>query len=372
MFLRSFRVLSVSGILAIAGSASTAFGQCWPFNACCCCPAPVRVTACYQTVPVTEYRQIRQTVQRPVVETTYVDQPVTEYRQVVENKTAEIPTCSFQNVTEMRTVQRDCGHWVAQLHERPMISPCQYDSRPDVFGFINRTGYSLRMAFTPRYWTERMYVPNVVAEQVPVTRQVAVRGSQTINYQVAKMVPITTTRKVAVNTVKMVAQEIVTQRPVTVFRTVPLGSSLAFGVPAAAPTTTTALQPTPSSDATAIMPRNSSKAASPITKNPASLNSEDDEEPFNSRSSNSRGSKTPKKSDPENGAIKVPAATDDEVAPASASDEEEIASTDSRPIGRWVARKKTKSVSGPSFPEVAQAVTSISAGSSVWTNRKSR
>jgi hypothetical protein len=253
-----------------------------------------------------------------------------------------------------------------------MISPCQYDNRPDVFGFINRTGYSLRMAFTPRYWTERMYVPNVVAEQVPVTRQVAVRGTQTINYQVAKMVPITTTRKVAVNTVKMVAQEIVTQRPVTVFKTVPLGSSLAFGVPAAAPTTTTALQPTPSSDATAIMPKNSSKAASPITKNPSSLNSEDDEEPFNSRSSNSRGSKTPKKTDPENGAIKVPAATDDEVAPASASEEEEIASTDSRPIGRWVARKKTKSVSGPSFPEVAQAVTSISAGNSVWTNRKSR
>ena len=55
---------------------------------------------------------------------------------------------------------------------------------------------------TPRFWTERTYVPNVVAEQVPVTRQVAVRGTQTINYQVAKMVPVTTTRKVAVNTVK--------------------------------------------------------------------------------------------------------------------------------------------------------------------------
>jgi hypothetical protein len=375
MFLRSFRVLSVSGILAIAGSASTAFGQCWPFNACCCCPAPVRVTACYHTVPVTEMREVRQTVQRPVVETTYVDQPVTEYRQVVENKSAEIPTCTLQNVTEMRTVQRDCGHWVAQLHERPMISPCQYDSRPDVFGFMNRTGYSLRMAFTPRYWTERMYVPNVVAEQVPVTRQVAVRGTQTINYQVAKMVPITTTRKVAVNTVKMVAQEIVTQRPVTVFKTVPMGSSLAFGIPAAAPTTTTALQPTPSSEATAIMPKNSGKGPSPerISKNPASLNADDEEgDAFNSRSSNSRGSKTPRKTDPENGSIKVPAATDDEVAPASASDEEEIAGNDSRPIGRWVARKQTKSVSGPAFPEVAQAATTVTAGGRGWTNRKPR
>jgi hypothetical protein len=275
----------------------------------------------------------------------------------------------------MRTVQRDCGHWVAQLHERPMISPCQYDSRPDIFGFMNRTGYSLRMAFTPRYWTERMYVPNVVAEQIPVTRQVAVRGTQTINYQVAKMVPITTTRKVAVNTVKMVAQEIVTQRPVTVFKTVPLGSSLAFGVPAAAPTTTTALQPTPSSEATAILPRNSSKAASPVTKQPSSLNNslnnEDDEDAFN-RSSNSRGSKTSRKTDPENGAIKVPASTDEDVAPASAADDEEIAAADSRPIGRWVARKKSKTVSGPAFPEIAQASTHVTASSSAWTSRKPR
>src|SRR4029077_942627 len=124
------------------------------------------------------------------------------------------------------------------------MTPCQYDNRPGLFGFVNRTGYSLRMGLTPQSWTERVYVPNVVAQQVPVTRQVAVRGTQTINYQVARVVPICTTRKVAVNTVRMVSEEIVTQRPITVFKTVPMGSSLALGVPAAAPTTTTALQPT--------------------------------------------------------------------------------------------------------------------------------
>jgi hypothetical protein len=354
MLFRSLRTLALTGAVALAGSASTAFGQFWPFNnCCCCCPPPVR--ACYQTVPVTEMRECRQTVQRPVVETTYVDQPVTEYRQVTECKTAEVPTCTYQNVTEMRTVQRDCGQWITQCHERPEISPCQYDSRPNVWGFLNRTGYSVRMAVTPRVWTERIYVPNVVAQQVPVTRQVAVRGTQTVNYQVAKMVPVTTTRRVAVNSVKMVAQEIVTQRPVTVYKTVPFGgSALAQGVPAnsPAPSTTTALQPTPKSDATAILPKNGGKTPNPdrMATRPAPLNGDDEDDKDAFDRGDSKGNKKTSYQ-PEQGSIKVPAASDDE---ATSADEEEIAKAD-RPIGRWVARKKTKAADGPAFPEVAQA-----------------
>jgi hypothetical protein len=349
MLFRSLRTLALTGAVALAGSASTAFGQ-WPFNnCCCCCPPPVR--ACYQTVPVTEMRECRQTVQRPVVETTYVDQPVTEYRQVVECKTAEVPTCTYQNVTEMRTVHRDCGQWITQCHERPEISPCQYDSRPNIWGFLNRTGYSLRMAVTPRVWSERIYVPNVVEQQVPVTRQVAVRGTQTINYQVAKVVPITTTRKVAMNTVKMVAQEIVTQRPVTVYKTIPYGgSSLALGVPSTSATTSTALQPTPNSEATAILPKNSGKTPNPdrMAKRPSPLNGDDEDDKDAFDRGESKGNKKTSYQ-PEQGSIKVPATPDQEV---TASDAEEIAKAD-RPIGRWVARKKTK-MTGPAFPEVAQ------------------
>jgi len=185
-----------------------------------------------------------------------------------------------------------------------------------------------------------------------VTRQVAVRGTQTINYQVAKVVPVCTTRKVAVNTVRMVSQEVVTQRPVTVFKTVPMGSSLALGVPAAAPTTTTALQPTNDATPIAIKPKNSSKAAATerTAKNvPSNLN--DDDDAFE-RDNNSGNSKSPK-----SGSIKVPA-TNGNGMPASgtAAEEEEIVKAE-RPIGRWVARKKTKAraVEGPSFPEVAQA-----------------
>ena len=312
---------------------------------------------------MTEYRECRQTVQRPVVETNYVDQPVTEYRQVVENKTAEVPTCTYQNVTEMRTVQRDCGHWVTQCYQRPQMTPCQYDNRPDLFGFINRTGYSLRMAFTPQSWSERVYVPNVVAQQVPVTRQVAVRGTQTISYQVAKVVPICTTRKVAVNTVRMVSQEIVTQRPVTVFKTVPMGSSLSTGRPRAAarrrPLPPCSRRTTPTT--TAIKPKNSGTyCASPRTdgqERSVGPSKRMDDNAFDRKDNNSGSSKPRAINSISNGRI----ATNVSVVPASGTsvEDEEIVKSE-RPIGRWVARKKTKvkaedgQMEGPSFPEIAQ------------------
>ncbi len=219
---------------------ANAWGQSW-FDPCCCCPQPVCaqpvaqvcappvVVQQYQTVPMTQIQEVRQVVQRPVVETAYVDQPVTEYRQVVEQKTAEVPTVQYQTVTECQTVQRDMGRWVTQYQCNPKMSACQYDSRPDLFGWFNRTGYQMRMAFTPNVVANRVYVPNVVTQQVPTQRQVAIRGTQTVNYQVSRMVPYTTTRRVAVNTTRMVAQEVVNRVPVTVYQTVPVGTATAFG-----------------------------------------------------------------------------------------------------------------------------------------------
>jgi len=189
------------------------------------CVAQLPPQQCFQTIPVTEMRECKQIVQRPVCETTYVDQPVTEYRQVCETKTCQVPTVHYQTVTEYQTVQRDMGHWVTNYQCNPRLSPCQYDCRPDLFGFLNRAGYQARMAMTPRMTASRTWCPNVVAQQVPICRQVAVRNVQTVNYQVSRMVPYTTSRRVAVNTVRMVAQEIVTRHPVTVFRTVPMGGT---------------------------------------------------------------------------------------------------------------------------------------------------
>ena len=240
--------------LALLGVQGTTFGQGWHgFGDHCniCAPLPPP-QPCYQQIPVTEMRECRQVVQRPVCETKYVDQQCTEYRPVCETRTCQVPQVTYQTVNECHTVQRDMGCWQTSYQCRYKPSPCQYDNRPGLFGMLNRTGYSMRMAFTPDVVAQRHWVPNVVTTQVPTSRQVAVNTVRTVNYQVSKMVPYTTTRKVAVNTVRMVAQEIVTQHPVTVMKTVPYGSTYAI-----APSTTgtaSALAPVPDSLPTARTP----------------------------------------------------------------------------------------------------------------------
>ncbi len=197
-----------------------------------CTPALVPVAqTVYQTVPVTEYQEVKRTVQRPVVETRYVDQEVTAYRPVTETRVAEVPTVAYQNVTEYKTVTRDMGQWMTMREYVPQLTPCQYDPRPGLFGSLNRFGYSLRSAFTPNYRTRRQYLPNYVAQTIPVTRQVAIPGTKQVTYNVTKLEPYKTTRKVAVNSVRMVAEEVTQLQPVTVMRTVPTGTRLAYVPP---------------------------------------------------------------------------------------------------------------------------------------------
>jgi hypothetical protein len=202
-------------------------------------------------VPVTEYRQVRQTVRKPVVQTSYIDEPVTEYRQVVEQKTVAVPTVSYQDVIECQTVQRNCGNWVTKWHTNPKIDPCQYDNRPGLAGEMSRLGFAVRQAFTPTHYATREYQEQTIAYQVPTTRRVAVQGTRQVTYNVARMVPTQTTRKVAVNTVKYVDEDVIVMQPVTVvksvpttqttYRLVPVGSALAV----APSTSRTALAPTP-------------------------------------------------------------------------------------------------------------------------------
>ncbi|MFK7779093.1 MAG: hypothetical protein QM501_13390 [Gimesia sp.] len=256
------RSIPVVGITLFSLAAGTAQAQWRPFNNCnscapppviqsCCpqpvvqCPIPVTQTT-YRQVPVTEYRAVNQTVMRPVTETKYVDQQVTAYRQVVDQKTVEVPYTTYQNVTECRQVQKDMGRWVTQRHCVPRVTPCNYDNRSNLMGWMNRTNYSMRMAFTPQYRTTRKYVPNVVTQNVPVTRQVAVNRTRRVSYNVARMVPYTTTRKVAVNTTRYVKTTVTAMKPFTVMRSIPTTrtayvypSNGGFGG------TTTALLPTP-------------------------------------------------------------------------------------------------------------------------------
>lgn len=255
MFTRMFRPLPVCGALMLCATGGIAHGNWVPTDHCSTCAAPAAVAldcgpacapvcapactpvcaqpvACYQTVPVTEYRQVRQKVRRPVCEVTYVDQPCTEYRPVVEQCTVNVPTCTYEDVIECRTVCRDMGCWVTRYTPICKMSPCEYDNRPGLGGWLNRTAYSIRASFTPDVIAHREYVPNIVMQTVPVRHRVAKHGVRQVTYNVTKMVAHTTTRKVAVNTVRYVEDEVVAVQPVTVMRTVPIGTTLAYGVPA--------------------------------------------------------------------------------------------------------------------------------------------
>jgi len=244
MSLRLPRALTVCASLGVLSLTSTASAQ-WFASGNPCCAQPIR-KVCYRTVPVTEYRQVRQTVQKPVYETKWVNRQFTEYRPVTETRTATIPTVSYQNVTELKTVCRNAGYWRTRYQCNPRMSPCQYDNRPDLLGWFNRTGYSIRQSFTPRVIAFREYVPQTVVQQIPVTRRIVHRGTRQVSYKVTRLVRHTTTRKVAIRTVRYVSQQIVTTRPVTVMRTIPIGTAVAYGYsPYYGASTATALAPQP-------------------------------------------------------------------------------------------------------------------------------
>lgn len=186
-------------------------------------------SACYQTVPVTTYKHETQKVEVPEYYTDYEDRDVTTYTPVTRTREVEVPTVSYQTVTENRTVTRDMGRWVTNYHPIAKCAPCQVDSRPGMLGWLNRTGYSFRSAFTPNYRTSRQYVPRMVACNVPYSRQVAVRGTRKVAVQETQMVARTTKQRVAVQRVRMTTKTVQVARPVTAYRSVPIGSALAFG-----------------------------------------------------------------------------------------------------------------------------------------------
>ena len=239
------RMMTASAALGLAGPAIASAQFYTADGSYCQCVQPV-VQNVYQSVPVTEYRELRQTVQRPVVEQHWEDRQVTEYHPVTETRTAEIPSIAYEDVTEYRTVQRDLGGWQTQYYVRPEVGPCQFDPRPGFAGWWNRTAFSVRQAFTPKVVARRQYIPNVVAETVPVVRRVARPTTRQVAYNVTRMEPVTTTRKVAVNNVRVVSEDVVRKVPVTVMRSVPIGSRVAYTVsPFGGSATATALAPTP-------------------------------------------------------------------------------------------------------------------------------
>lgn len=271
-----FRPLAAALMLAVIPSAAGEAQARLFGNPCNVCEQPRQVAynpcntcaqqVVYRTVPVTQYKQVTQTVRKPIVETAYEDRQVTQYRTVYETKTAQIPTVSYQNVTSCKTVTKDMGRWTSYRQPIQKVSPCDYDNSRGLMGFLNRSRQSMRNKFTPNSVTRRHYQPNVVAMQVPVHRQVAFRGTQTVNYQVARVEPYTTTHRVAVRKIRYEDQQVVAMVPTTTYRTVPIGTQTAYGfVPyQAGGSTTTAQAPVPDANFT-----KSAEAPVPVPKRTA-------------------------------------------------------------------------------------------------------
>ncbi len=212
----------------------------------------------YDTVHVTEYQPVRQKVQKPVVETKWVEQAVTEMRPVVQQRTVNVPTVDYQTVTEYKKVQKQAGYWVTKNEATGKVAPCQYDDRPGFTGWMNRTGYEMRTAFTPQTRATRQFIPQTMTCTVPCTKKVAIQGQKQVTYNVTSMVPHQVTRKVAINTVRQVEEEITVMKAVTVAKTMQVGTRVSY-----APIGTggsgagggaTALQPTPDTKASARNP----------------------------------------------------------------------------------------------------------------------
>jgi len=233
---------------------------------------------CYQRVPVTTYVQEKRTVQVPEVKTAWVDETYTAYRPQTEQRTAEVPYVTYQNVTECRQVCQDKSYWRSRVEPVCKVSPCQYDPRPNFMGWMNRTAYSLRSAMTPNQRIRREYVPNKVVQNVPYTRQVAVRSTRQVTYNVTTMVPYQATRKVAKHTTQMVDREITVSTPRTVYQTIPSGTTTAW-VPNYGGATATAFGAAPTRAADAGSPTRSAQ-------NPEKIKSRSEKDPFGSNKIN--------------------------------------------------------------------------------------
>jgi hypothetical protein len=361
MLFKVSRAVSLGASLLMAsGSAAYAFGPFGLFNECCppptcCAPLPcvqaVVVQPAYTQVPVVEMQAEKRTVMVDVPETVYENREVTMFRPVTEQRTVQVPRIQYQTVQEMRPVTQEMGRWVTSYQANPRVTPCEYDSRSNIFGALNRASYSVRMAFTPQYTAHRHFQSNCVTALVPHSRVVAVPTSETVAYNVTRMEPYKTTQRVAVVRTRKVAQEITVQTQRTVMKTVPTGTAYAFGggypMFDSAPVTATASSPTPLSndrptrtasrdDETTIKPRSNSGGGSSIGG---------DETIDRKESGGSGGASSHRRRTRD--ADVQPANYDGDQTQADRPGDSETLTTARKRSGNWIARRTARPVAAP-------------------------
>ena len=262
--------LMLSVLLA---SAVPAVGQdSCPSTACLTCPCGQTYRIVYQTVyeqrqftayrveyetvceqrPVTTYKPIwetavrenRYTVARPVMETAVHDEAYTVQRPVYETAerdesyTVMKPVYETAYRTECHTVLQPVTTYLTQyvdqgcFHEQTVLKPALPVTRlawqSGACGVDPVTGQTvyqragLYWVQTPRTECEvqKVWCPNVVAQQVPQTTYVPQTVTQQVPMQVCKYVPEQVCRKVPVQVCRMVTEQFVRKVPVTTCRMV--------------------------------------------------------------------------------------------------------------------------------------------------------
>ena len=234
----------------------TAAVECTPVQTVAVCEPPRMVAVPRKVtarVPETKYVSVTETVKQPRTVTRYEEREFTEMVPQTETRTAMTQQVNYRPVSNTRQVIQDKGYWQTRRIANRRVSPCEYDPRPGFRGSMRRFGYNLRSAFTPRYTTQRQYVPQKMACNVTTTSQVAEVTNVPRSYQVTTMVPTIKKRQVAVQEVVWEDRQVTAMKPVTEYKEVsrtvynylPSTDPVAVAYLSGRGTTTTALAPTP-------------------------------------------------------------------------------------------------------------------------------
>ena len=267
----SIRFMLVLSVL-LASAAPAAGQDACPSTACLTCPCGQTYRIVYQTVyeqqqytayrveyetvceqrPVTTYQPIwetavrenRYTVARPVMETAVHDEAYTVQRPIYETAvrdesyTVMKPVYETAYRTECHTVLQPVTTYLTQyvdqgcFHEQTVMKPALPVTRltwqSGTCGVDPVTGQTvyqragLYWVQTPRTVCEvqKVWCPNVVAQQVPQTTFVPQTVTQQVPVQVCKYVPEQVCRKVPVQVCRMVTEQCVRKVPVTTCRMV--------------------------------------------------------------------------------------------------------------------------------------------------------
>ncbi len=231
----------------------------------CPCMKPVTSTV-YKDVEVVQYKTVQKPTKVAKLITVMEEREVVSYQTVNEVKTVNVPSYTTQTINECRQVTRNNSYWRTAYQPVPKMSPCNYDGRPGLVGEINRLGYAFRNSITPNSVARREYVPNVVAYNVPVQRNVQIPTTRQVSYNVSRQVPVTTVQKFPVQKTVWEDSTVTAYEPYTVTKRVAVGTQTRMVYDSNIGGSTTALTPTPAATGQGVSPTKSATGPKGIIK----------------------------------------------------------------------------------------------------------